>query len=178
MTDIVARTPSMRALLPQLPTATPTVLDCALHDMRRDKTGVECYPMRPVIRKEAQRNEKVPRECGPGLWEETSGITTKNQNDRHRGHLKRGTPPLISLLCGYVGTRQSRHPESDQCAVSEPTSTAPVFSRNACPTYAMVAASNCACCSSGARRTKSTRLSAIRAATSAMSIVSWPSTCS
>jgi type I site-specific restriction endonuclease len=38
----------------------------------------------------------------------------------------------------------SGNPNSDQCAVSEPTSTAPVFSRNACPTYAMVAASNCA----------------------------------
>ena len=67
--------------------------------------------MRPVIRKEAQRNEKVPRECGPGLREETSGVITKNQNDRHRGHLKRGTPPLISLLGRDVGTRQPERPE-------------------------------------------------------------------
>ena len=54
----------------------------------------------------------------------------------------------------------------------------PGFFRNACPTYAMVAASNCACCSSGARRTRSTRLSAIRAVISARSNFSGPSTCS
>ena len=27
-------------------------LDCALHDMRRDKAGIECYAMPPAMRKE------------------------------------------------------------------------------------------------------------------------------
>ena len=60
-------------------------LDYALHDMRRDKAGIKCYAMPPAIRKEVRSNKRLPCECGPGLWEETSGVITKNQNDRHRG---------------------------------------------------------------------------------------------
>ena len=111
MTDIVARTPFMRALLaPTCQQQRPAILDCALHDMRRDRASVQCYRMPPAIRKEVRSDERVPRECGPGLWEEMSGITTKNQNDRHRGHLKRGTAPLISLFGGDVGSSWARHP--------------------------------------------------------------------
>ena len=71
-------------------------LDYALHDMRRDKAGIECYATPPRFAKR-RSNERLQCECGPGLWEETSGVITKNQNDRHREHLKRGIAPLI--LC-------------------------------------------------------------------------------
>jgi Glutamate-cysteine ligase family 2(GCS2) len=82
-------------------------------------------------------------------------------------------------LAGDVRTRQTRHCESDQCAVSEPPSTAPLFSRNVCPTCPIVTASNFACSSSGARRIRSTRLSAIFAAKATIFTGSSnPSTCS
>jgi hypothetical protein len=90
--------------------------DCGLHDMTRDKVSVQCYPMRPAIRKETPRNERAPREYGPGLREETSGVRSvriKNWKDRHTRHLKRGAAPQFFCL---AETWERGEPNSHQCA--------------------------------------------------------------
>ena len=59
--------------------------DCALHDMPRDKPGVECYPV-PARDSQRSVSDRPPRECGASLRVETSGIhvRTKICKDRHR----------------------------------------------------------------------------------------------
>jgi hypothetical protein len=64
-----------------------------------------------------------------------------------------------------------------QCAVVDSPSITPLFSRNACPRFKIVSASMFPCCSSGANRIRSTKLSAILAATSARSTGSLRSRC-
>jgi hypothetical protein len=83
------------------------LLDCALHDMRRDKAGIECYAMPPRFAKKYE----AMKDCNANAAQVYGGNVrrlTKNQNDRHRGHLKRGTAPLISLLDRDVGMEQTR----------------------------------------------------------------------
>jgi hypothetical protein len=82
-------------------------IDCALHDMTRDKPGVECYLSAPAIRKEALATKH-----------QANGPTSTGGNVRHpqcqnknfegpaqREHLKRGTAPQFFSRGVGVGTR-------------------------------------------------------------------------
>jgi hypothetical protein len=80
--------------------------------------------------------------------------------------------PTLALFTSFKACLQPY-----QWVVSDSPASSSVFSRNACPRLEMVSASMLPCCSSGANRIRSTKLSAILAATSARSTGSLRSRC-